>query len=121
MADWLDNANCKGMDPSLFHPVRHDMRGVAEAKAVCAGCEVSAECLTWALDNNERTGIWGGTSEKERRQLRKAHPPKPKVVRCGTPAAYRAHLRRGEAPCWSCRAAMATERLQSKERNRESA
>ncbi len=42
-----------------------------EAKRVCVGCEVRSECLEYALENDERFGIWGGLSERERRKLKK--------------------------------------------------
>ena len=66
---WRLQANCVGVEPELFFPERG--RSTAEAKAVCAGCVVRDECLEWALDTHERFGIWGGTSERERRVLRR--------------------------------------------------
>jgi len=67
---WQHDALCRGMNPDLFHPIRGE--SCAEAKAVCAGCPVSEECLDHALAHNERAGIWGGMSEKERRKLAKS-------------------------------------------------
>jgi WhiB family redox-sensing transcriptional regulator len=66
---WQDYANCLGVDPDLFFPER----GVPtrEAKAVCSGCVVREECLEYALANGEKHGIWGGTSERERRGIRR--------------------------------------------------
>lgn len=55
------------MDPDLFYPERGEE--VATAKAVCATCPVRAECLAAGL--YEKYGIWGGTSERERRKLRR--------------------------------------------------
>jgi WhiB family redox-sensing transcriptional regulator len=46
--------------------------GEGEAKRICSGCEVRAECLEYALAHDERFGIWGGLSERERRRLRRA-------------------------------------------------
>lgn len=72
-----DNAACKGMDPDLFFPLRGHVHGttyspqVAEAVAACARCEVRQECLEHALDAPERTGIWGGTFERQRREMRR--------------------------------------------------
>ena len=43
---------------------------VEEAKKVCAGCPVTADCLKWALRAGEPAGIWGGTTPDERRYLR---------------------------------------------------
>lgn len=65
---WRARANCRGVDPDLFFPERGSSQ--REAKAVCAGCEVRAECLAEGL--HETVGIWGGTSERERRVLRRA-------------------------------------------------
>jgi WhiB family transcriptional regulator, redox-sensing transcriptional regulator len=68
-ARWQQRGNCLGVDPDLFFPER----GVStkEPKAVCKGCEVQAECLEYALSNGEKFGIWGATSERERRKLRR--------------------------------------------------
>lgn len=66
--DWFRAAACKGMDPTLFFPERGEP--TAPAKQVCAGCEVREKCLEFALLTGEKTGVWGGVSEKERRRLR---------------------------------------------------
>lgn len=65
----FDNANCRGVDVALFYPERGE--SPAEAKAVCAGCSVRDACLDYALEHGERFGVWAGTSENERRRLRK--------------------------------------------------
>lgn len=67
--DWQSRANCLGVDPDLFFPERG--ASTAEAKAVCAGCVVREQCLEYALANGEKFGIWGGTSERERRVIRR--------------------------------------------------
>jgi len=54
--------------PALFFPERGD--STEPAKAVCARCLVRAECLAYALAEHIQHGIWGGTSERERRRLR---------------------------------------------------
>lgn len=66
---WQNRALCAQTDPSAFHPER----GVStkEAKKVCRSCEVREECLDYALTNNERFGVWGGLSERERRKLKR--------------------------------------------------
>jgi WhiB family redox-sensing transcriptional regulator len=43
---------------------------IAEAKAVCAACPVRIDCLGYALETGQDAGVWGGTSEKERREIR---------------------------------------------------
>jgi WhiB family redox-sensing transcriptional regulator len=47
---------------------------VEAAKAVCAMCPVRPECLTWALATGQDAGVWGGTSEEERRVMRGIRP-----------------------------------------------
>ena len=69
-ADWQDYGNCYGVDPNLFFPERGASQ--REAKEVCRGCEVKADCLEFALENKEKFGIWGGLSERERNRLRRA-------------------------------------------------
>src|SRR5262245_61753874 len=66
---WQDLANCLGVDPDLFFPERG--ASTREAKEVCRGCVVRAECLEYALVNGEKFGIWGGMSERERRRIRR--------------------------------------------------
>jgi len=69
---WMEAASCPSVDPEIFFPVKQlDQSTPHRAKLVCSRCEVKAECLEYALANNEY-GIWGGTSEDERRRLRKA-------------------------------------------------
>ena len=64
---WADQALCAQADPEVFFP---DKGGsTRQAKATCAACFVQAECLDWALTTNERFGIWGGLSERERRAI----------------------------------------------------
>lgn len=67
---WRDQGLCRLHDPELFFPSRGDS-GEA-AKAICATCPVKEPCLEFALATNERHGIWGGMSERQRRRLRRA-------------------------------------------------
>lgn len=72
--DWRDQAACLTVDPELFFPVGNTgpaLAQIEEAKAVCATCTVLDICLKWALDNNQDSGVWGGTSEDERRSLKR--------------------------------------------------
>lgn len=62
-------AACRGMDTAMFFP--HRGADCSAPKAVCARCDVRDECLEFALQNGERHGIWGGTSERERRRMRR--------------------------------------------------
>lgn len=66
---WHDDAACRGMDPELWFPRRGEP--TRPAQDVCATCPVVADCLDWALGNGEQFGIWGGTSERERRRMRR--------------------------------------------------
>ncbi len=67
--EWAEQGECKGMDPDLFFPVRGETGN--EAKEVCRGCAVRKECLEWALEIEVKEGVWGGTTEKERRVMRR--------------------------------------------------
>ncbi len=67
---WQQDALCAQTDPEAFFPEKGG--STREAKSICASCEVRAECLEYALANDERFGIWGGLSERERRRLRRA-------------------------------------------------
>jgi WhiB family transcriptional regulator, redox-sensing transcriptional regulator len=67
---WRLDALCAETDPEAFFPEKGG--STREAKRVCVGCDVRAECLEFALANDERFGIWGGLSERERRRLRQA-------------------------------------------------
>ena len=68
-ADWQERALCAQTDPEAFFPEKGG--STREAKRICSGCEVRAECLDYALAHDERFGIWGGLSERERRRLRR--------------------------------------------------
>jgi WhiB family redox-sensing transcriptional regulator len=73
--DWRDEAACRDTDPDLFFPVGTTGPAIEQidfAKAVCDACEAQTACLEFALATNQESGIWGGTSEEERRKLRKA-------------------------------------------------
>lgn len=72
--DWRDNAACRDTDPDLFFPIGTTGLAVDQidsAKAVCMACDAQNACLGFALATNQESGIWGGTSEEERRRLRK--------------------------------------------------
>jgi WhiB family redox-sensing transcriptional regulator len=66
---WQERALCAQTDPEAFFPEKGG--STREAKRVCMACEVRAECLEYALANDERFGIWGGLSERERRRVKK--------------------------------------------------
>jgi WhiB family transcriptional regulator, redox-sensing transcriptional regulator len=66
---WQDRALCAQTDPEAFFPEKGG--STREAKKICLGCEVRHECLDYALEHDERFGIWGGLSERERRRLKR--------------------------------------------------
>lgn len=72
--DWRERAACRDTDPDLFFPVGTTGPAVEQievAKSVCRICESQGDCLEFALATNQESGVWGGTSEDERRKLRK--------------------------------------------------
>jgi WhiB family redox-sensing transcriptional regulator len=83
---WRNLALCRYEDPELFFPVGTLRSGSAliqadEAKTVCRRCPVREQCLAWALAAEPVEGIWGGTTEAERRAARRRTAPKPPAVR----------------------------------------
>jgi WhiB family transcriptional regulator, redox-sensing transcriptional regulator len=71
-AGWWSGAACAKADPELFFPISHSgpaLQQVTTAKAVCARCRIQPECLRYALDAGSIQGVWGGTTEEERRRL----------------------------------------------------
>jgi WhiB family redox-sensing transcriptional regulator len=66
---WTDRALCAQTDPEAFFPEKGG--STRDAKKVCRSCDVRAECLEYALEHDERFGIWGGLSERERRRLKR--------------------------------------------------
>lgn len=66
--DWTERALCAQTDPEAFPEKGGSTR---EAKKVCESCPVRAEYLDHALGYEERFGIWGGLSERERRALKR--------------------------------------------------
>lgn len=70
--DWRHRALCRDEDPELFFPIGTAGPAavqVEQAKVVCRRCPVVTECLTWALETGQDAGVWGATSEDERRAL----------------------------------------------------
>ena len=72
--NWYDRAACQSEDPELFFPIGTTgpaQLQVLEAKRICARCPVQSECLRLAILIGMDYGVWGGTSEGERRALRR--------------------------------------------------
>lgn len=100
---WQQRALCAQVGGDLWHPERGG--STKEAKGICADCPVRLECKQYALDNDERYGIWGGLSERERRRLKTASTQPTDTGLCGTSQGYQKHRRRGEQACVECRQA----------------
>lgn len=64
---WQDRSACYGIDPNVFFPISEEEAG--PALAFCNACTIRAECLSWALKNGERYGVWGGLTEQQRRRI----------------------------------------------------
>ena len=82
-AVWREEARCLGSDPALFFPVGSTgdpLMQAEAAKQVCEDCHVRPACLQFALETNQDTGVWGGTTEDERKTLRRSW------LRAGRPA-----------------------------------
>ena len=72
--NWRQYSACRDTDPDLFFPIGTTgvaLEQIESAKAVCRMCEAQPQCLEFALTTNQDSGIWGGTSEEERRKLRR--------------------------------------------------
>ena len=67
--EWRMLGACRGLDASIFYP--EDDEEAEVAKQVCAQCGVQTACLEYALSTNQDSGVWGGTSEDERRAPRR--------------------------------------------------
>jgi WhiB family redox-sensing transcriptional regulator len=81
--NWRRQAKCLGSDPELFFPAGvtgAPLEQAQAAKRVCQSCPVRSPCLDFALETNQDTGVWGGTTEDERRVMRR------NWVRAGRPS-----------------------------------
>jgi WhiB family transcriptional regulator, redox-sensing transcriptional regulator len=65
--EWMATGNCRLHPPTAFFP--HDGAGVDRARKICNGCPVLDQCLEYALVNRIDHGVWGGTSERERKRI----------------------------------------------------
>jgi WhiB family redox-sensing transcriptional regulator len=71
---WREHAGCRFEDLDLFFPAGAgvSLSDIQAAKVVCHDCPVRDACLQFALETNQQDGIWGGTTEAERRRVRRA-------------------------------------------------
>ena len=80
---WQDRAACFGIDPDVFFPIGSSgpaLEQIETARRICGACGVRGECIEFALATNQEAGIWGGTTEEERRKLRKVWLAKQRLV-----------------------------------------
>ena len=113
--DWRRNAACRDSPPETMFPHSGYKDGrltragaanaIAGAKAICERCPVAVECLTFALEHDERFGIWGGLTEDERAAMHRRRGRE--EAECGTDRGYKRHIRLGEPACTPCRTAHA--------------
>jgi WhiB family transcriptional regulator, redox-sensing transcriptional regulator len=83
---WRDQALCRDTDPELFFPIGTTgfaLLQLEKARQVCGECQVRAECLEFALETNQDSGIWGGLSEEERRVIRRQRARQARAQRAG--------------------------------------
>ncbi|MDQ0681637.1 WhiB family redox-sensing transcriptional regulator [Streptomyces achromogenes] len=74
MDDWRQHAACRREDPDLFFPIGTSgpaLMQEEQAKTVCRRCPVQEACLEWAMETDQTLGVWGGTSETQRRALKR--------------------------------------------------
>ncbi len=71
---WMRSAACASVDPEIFFPAS-SRQPATEAKQICSACPAQVQCLEYALVNEEEFGVWGGLTEKERRQLTSGRHP----------------------------------------------
>jgi WhiB family redox-sensing transcriptional regulator len=109
----MEGGLCAQIGGDLWFPEKGG-DDAALAKKICRGCPIRLQCLEFALDNNERYGVWGGLTERERGSLlrrlpkvaqRQSEPQEQPFGEHGTTAGCKRHYLRGEKPCVACREA----------------
>jgi UDP-N-acetyl-D-mannosaminuronic acid transferase (WecB/TagA/CpsF family) len=114
---WFDDdLPCKGQTSVMFAGDKAD--GTAAAKAICASCSHTVECLAYAVAHGIPFGVWGGQGAMERQGRPPVARTRNGVARCGTRAGYSRHQDRGEAICEECRHAYNEARRQWRARTR---
>jgi len=69
-SSWWGLASCQGVNPDLFFPASE--QDATPALEICASCPVREVCLEHALTSEEREGIWGATTPRQRREMRRS-------------------------------------------------
>jgi WhiB family redox-sensing transcriptional regulator len=110
----MEGALCAQIGGDLWFADKGQADDYAEAKKICLRCPIRLQCLEFALDNDERYGVWGGLSWTERRdearkrrngRQRRSQPQERPFGEHGTTAGCKRHYLRGEKPCVACRTA----------------
>ncbi len=93
---WVDDAICSQTDPESFFVEKGGT--TKPAKLICQGCPVRQQCLDYALKHDERWGVWGGYSERERRRLQRGENVTPTLNRGGHQPSYACYQRGCKTP-----------------------
>lgn len=67
--EWKEEAACKGQTELFFSVRGYNQDKIEVAKAICATCPVTYQCLKYAKDNLLAFGVWGGKTANERLSL----------------------------------------------------
>jgi WhiB family redox-sensing transcriptional regulator len=128
IGQWVQDAACRQSDdPDMFFPETKGKAASAHAKKICSRCPVIEECRQYSLASQEKHGVWGGNSERERGRILNPVEPAPKPPRtyngyaCGTENGYRSHYKAGQVPCAACRRAAARRRAEHRAKQKEKA
>lgn len=122
--EWFSHPgrNCRGVATSLFFTDTGNVTEASQAKAVCLGCPVLEQCMEYAVADPTITGIWGATTGKDRRQIRRERGSTSRMARyrkpaeCGTTSGYNRHRLNKEQACPSCLEARAAYEAERKAR-----
>lgn len=111
---WMEHPDrgCKNYTPDDFHPLQGNQPGgpagltINQLKNICHTCPVEMECRTYAVQRPDLLGVWGGSSENERRNWRNGRTRRrPRIRKHGTITGYQQHRERNETPCPACTSA----------------
>jgi WhiB family redox-sensing transcriptional regulator len=69
--EWREGAACADDTAGIFFPDEGDVGAIQRAKSICAECPVAGDCLSYAIETNQSVGIWGATTPRERRKLKR--------------------------------------------------
>jgi len=68
--EWMASAVCSQIGGDMWFAEKSEWATVVQAKILCRQCPVRTQCLAYAMENNERFGVWGGLSPRQRRRLK---------------------------------------------------